>query len=100
MENHELTWEIRNYVDVNRKPFNLKEITTKTKLTSLPSKVRTALDTLPVIDGDELFEFENEGFFADVLDGNQQIYLMKLNGRTFFIDTQGYSYARYVGEIV
>jgi hypothetical protein len=99
MENAELTWKIREYVDVTRKPYNIEDIYTKTPLSTIPSNVQEILKQLPVLEMDDYFDFEHQGFFEDSLNGDQQIYLLQDEDRVFFVDTQGYSYARYVGEI-
>jgi hypothetical protein len=99
MENAELTWKIREYVEVNYKIHSPDEISSKTPLSSIPSNVQEILKQLPVLEMDDYFDFEHQGFFADVLDGDQQIYLLQDEDRVFFVDTQGYSYARYIGEI-
>jgi hypothetical protein len=102
MKNSDLTWIIREHVSVDRKPFSPDDLTEKTEIDLLPSIVWGMMQHLPKIDGNNYFDFSEEGhgFFAEVLDGDVQIYLMEWNGRLFFIDTQGYKYARYVGELV
>ena len=99
MTNAELTWDIREYVEVNRKPFDTDDISSKTQLSDIPQDVQEILKQLPLLEIEEYFDFNNQGFFADVLDGDQQIYLLKDENRIFFVDTQGYRYVRYVGEI-
>jgi hypothetical protein len=99
MTNAELTWDIREYVEVDRKPFDTDDISSKTQLSDIPEDVQEILKQLPILEIEEYFDFNNQGFFANVLDGDQQIYLLKDENRIFFVDTQGYRYARYVGEI-
>ncbi len=102
MENHELTWKIREYVFTDRKPFSPDDLFEKTKYESLPNDIKDAIQSLPKIDGKEYFDFSENGmgFYDDVLDGDVQLYLMEYNNRKFFIDTQGYKYARYVAELI
>ena len=102
MENYELTWKIRAHVETDRKPFCVDDLVCQTPFNSLPSEIQEAINNLPKINGHEYFRFgdEDHGFFSDVLDGDQQLYLMEMDGRKFFIDTQGYKYARYVGELI
>ena len=92
---------IREYVTVDRKPFSPEEVKQLTKYESLPEHIKEEIEGLMKINGEEYFNFEEggEGFFAELLDGDIQFYLMEWRGRRFFIDTQGYRYARYVGEI-
>jgi hypothetical protein len=100
MENHEIAWAIRDHVRVDRKPFDADEISSRTHVDEIPIEVFELMSKLPIIDGNE-FDFDNEGFFQrGVVNGEQQCYIMEINDRTFFIDTQGYGYARYVGEII
>jgi hypothetical protein len=100
MENCELTWKIRDYVDTDRKPYDVDDISCKTQLSDIPENIQEILKQLPLLEIDDYFDFNNQGFFANVLDGDQQIYLLKDEYRIFFVDTQGYRYARYVGEII
>lgn len=100
MKNSEIAWAIRDYVRVDRKPFNVDEITSTTHVDEIPINVFELMSKLPIVDGNK-FDFDNEGFFQhDVVEGDQQCYIMEINDRTFFIDTQGYDYARYIGEII
>lgn len=92
-------WWIREYVDTCHKPVRLQDIDTATPYSAIPEAIRRQLRDLPVIDFLRLYFGHPEGFFRDVLDGKQQIYLMRAGTRVFFVDTQGHSYARYIGEI-
>jgi len=38
--------------------------------------------------------------FDDIFDGDQQFYVLIWKGRKFFVDTQGYTYGRYCGELI
>jgi hypothetical protein len=100
MENYDIAWVIRDYVDVYRKPFDVDDIKAQTHIDDIPVEIFALFGKLPIVDGEELFEFKTEGFFKRALDGKQQCYIMEIGDRTFFIDTQGYDYARYVGEII
>ena len=46
-------------------------------------------------------KFNPDGFFSDVLNGFQQFYILISDDmeETYFVDTQGYKYARYVSFI-
>jgi hypothetical protein len=99
-DNGTLAWEIRDYVEVTRKPYDTDDVYSKTQLSDIPDNIQEVLKQLPVLEREDYFEFDNQGFFGMVLDGDQQIYLMKDEDRIFFIDTQGYEYARYIGEII
>jgi len=101
MTNADIAWKLRDVIGVDKKPFDPNEIRSKTRSVDIPTEEFKLLSTLPIINGEELFDFENgNGFFNDVLDGDQQCYVMEYKDRVFFIDTQGFNYARYVGEII
>ena len=91
---------IRNYVDVARKPFD-EEALPNTDYRGLPNDIKDLIRSLPVSTHELNFK-SGEGFFEYFLDGNQQFYLWvsPYTGRTYFIDTQGYKYARYVGQLL
>lgn len=91
--------QIRDYVMVDRKPFDTEELVAN-NYNVLPSHIKQMLDELPVVHHKPNFDEGGSGFFEYFLDGKVQFYLVKFDGRTFFVDTQGYDYARYVGEII
>ena len=95
MKNSELAFVIREFVRVDRKPSSLNNLS-QTIEDKLPENIKTYLNNLQVLEVDEYFNT-----FEDNFDGNQQLYLLKhKDGRKFFIDTQGYTYARYIGELI
>jgi hypothetical protein len=86
---------LREFITVDRKPSSLDDLF-QTVEDKLPPSIKTYLHQLPVMEIDDDFNT-----FEDCFDGNQQIYLLRHeDGRKFFVDTQGYTYARYVGELV
>jgi hypothetical protein len=86
---------LRGEIEVERKPSSLDDLP-QTVEDKLPPNIKDLLNQLPVIEINDDF-----GTFEDNFDGNQQIYLLKHeDGRKFFVDTQGYTYARYTGELV
>jgi len=89
--------KIRNYVMVDRKPYDTEDLVTN-NYNSLPEDIKQMLNELTVVEYKP--DFSEDGFFFYFLDGDVQFYLVKFDGRTFFVDTQGYEYARYVGEII
>jgi hypothetical protein len=95
MKNSELAFVIREFVRVDRKPSSLNNLS-QTIEDKLPENIKTYLNNLQVLEVDEYFNT-----FDDNFDGDQQIYLLKHeDGRKFFVDTQGYTYARYIGELI
>jgi hypothetical protein len=86
---------LREFITVDRKPSSLDDLP-QTSEDKLPPNIKDLLNQLPVMEIDDDFNT-----FEDCFDGNQQIYLLEHeDGRKFFVDTQGYTYARYVGELV
>jgi hypothetical protein len=95
--NPDLAWTIRKHVAVAKKPFNTIEVPATVEI-NLPTEIQEILAALPTME--DCFEFEDEGFFKYVFNRDQQFWIVKLGNQKFFVDTQGYQYARYVGELV
>lgn len=91
---------LMGYIEVDRKPSNTTDISASTDYLKLPADIQHLINQLPVVESD-VFRYEDGkfSFFIDALDGDVQFYLLKHENKTYFIDTQGYHYARYVGEI-
>lgn len=97
-KNHELAWEIRKEIKVDRKPFQLSEVRSETIYEDLSLNCQNILRMVPKV---KIEEFDGPGLFTNCLKGSQQIYIIVDNdGSEYFCDTQGYDYARYVGRIV
>ena len=91
--------EIRSEVKVARKPYDLSDVPT-TLVREISPRIQNLISKLPIIDGNHLdFSEEGDGFFNHVLDGDVQFYIVEIGDKRLFVDTQGYEYARYVGEI-
>ena len=75
-----------------RKPDHPDEIRSSINFNELHESIREIVSNLPVV------EFKSS-FFNDILDGDQQFYLMTYKEKIFLIDTQGYTYARYVIQL-
>jgi len=75
-----------------RKPDHPRDIQSSINFNELHESVQEIVSNLPVV------EFESS-FFNDTLDGDQQFYLMTHEEKIFLIDTQGYTYARYVIQL-
>ncbi len=75
-----------------------------TLLDRLSPEVEHLLSLLPTIDlsqiEDEDFDEDEFSLFDDIFDGDQQFYILIWKGRKFFVDTQGYTYGRYCGELL
>ena len=75
-----------------RKPDHPRDIQSSINFNELHESVQEIVSNLPVV------KFESS-FFNDTLDGDQQFYLMTHEGKIFLIDTQGFTYARYVIQL-
>ena len=75
-----------------RKPDHPDEIQSSINFNELHESIRKIVSNLPIV------EFENS-FFDYFLDGDQQFYLMTYKEKIFLIDTQGFTYARYVIQL-
>ena len=99
--------EIREWVDVDRKE-NRPEDCVVNDLNKIPQRIKDMLKELPIIDTSLLVEEEdgieypinlfNFSLFDDYFDG-EQFWILKHKGKNYFVDTQGYSYARYCGGL-
>ena len=98
MENSKKAWIVRDEVEVDRKPFSPDEVRSQTDFNDLSQEVKNILQSLPIIDS-SVFS-GSSGLFTDALNGDQQIYMMKHKEDFYFIDNQGYEYARYVGKVL
>jgi hypothetical protein len=97
-KNHELAWEIRKEIKVDKKPSLLSNVTAETKYEDLSLTCKNILKVIPKV---KIEEFNEHGLFTECLRGQQQIYIIVDNdGSEYFCDTQGYDYARYVGRII
>ena len=75
-----------------RKPDHPRDIQSSINFNELHESVQEIVSNLPTV------EFKGS-FFNDILDGDQQFYLMTHEEKIFLIDTQGYTYARYVIQL-
>ena len=85
--------------EMTRKPFRGEDVITSVDYNKFSTEAKIELNRLPVIVIDE--KFNPDGFFSDVLNGMQQFYILISDDmeETYFVDTQGYKYARYVSFI-
>lgn len=100
--------EIRTYINVDRKQY-LPEDCCSTDLKDVPQHIKDMLKTLPTVDTSLIMEYDEEdnespidpnefSLFHDYF-GSEQFWVLKHKGRNYFVDTQGYDYARYCGGI-
>jgi len=79
-------------LDYERKPAYPEEIRSAINFNELHESVREIVSNLPTV------EFKGS-FFNDILDGDQQFYLMTHEEKIYLVDTQGFTYARYVIQL-
>jgi hypothetical protein len=79
-------------IDYERKPAHPDEVRSSINFRDLDRSIIEVVASLPVV------EFKSS-FFDEILNGDQQFYLMTYKDRVYLIDTQGYGYARYVIQL-
>ena len=79
-------------LNYERKPAYPDEIHSSINFRDLDRSIIEVVASLPVV------EFKSS-FFDEILDGDQQFYLMTYKDRVYLVDTQGYGYARYVIQL-
>ena len=86
-------------LEMTRKPFRGEDVFTSVDYNELSTDAKIEINKLPVVVIDE--KFNPDGSFSDVLNGFQQFYILISDDmeETYFVDTQGYKYARYVSFI-
>ena len=82
-------------IDYARKPNSFEEAT-RTHFNYLPVEVQAAIQSFPLI----YIDSREDLMDVDMLDGEQQFYLVGNSQGNFLIDTQGYNYPRYITELV
>jgi hypothetical protein len=82
-------------LDYHRKINSVWEVTTSVDFKSLDKETRHAIDTFPIL----LFNSETDLMGIENLDGEQQFYILFIGGRNYLVDTQGYTYPRYIIEL-
>lgn len=75
-----------------RKPDSPEEINTSINFNELHESIRSIVSNLPIV------EFKTS-FFDDILNGDQQFYLMTYKDKVYLVNTEGYTYARYVIQL-
>jgi hypothetical protein len=100
--------DIRCWVSVDRKE-NRPEDCVVNDLNKIPQRIKDMLKSLPTIDTSLIVDYDDEGIehpinldnfslFDDYFD-REQFWILKHKGKNYFVDTQGYSYARYCGGL-
>ena len=78
-------------INYTRKPGAFEGVETKRDFTSITPEIQQIIRSLPIVEVSD-----DQNLFDDFLDGNQQYFVLKTPNDFWLVDTQGYSYARYV----
>lgn len=79
-------------LDYERKPDQPSDVHSSINFGELDESIREIVAGLPVV------EFPGS-FFDSFLSGEQQFYLVTYKDKVYLVDTQGYTYARYVIQL-
>jgi hypothetical protein len=79
-------------LDYHRKVNSVYEVNTFVDFSSFDKETRKTINTFPVL----LFNSQTDFMDIENLDGEQQFYIFFIGGRNYLVDTQGYTYPRYV----
>jgi hypothetical protein len=71
------------------------EVNTSVDFSSFDKETRKVINTFPVL----LFNSQTDFMDIENLDGEQQFYIFFIGGRNYLVDTQGYTYPRYIIEL-
>ncbi len=95
MKAREMTEEVYDQLirlDYHRKVNSVYEVNTSVDFSSFDKETRKVINTFPVL----LFNSQTDFMDIENLDGEQQFYIFFIGGRNYLVDTQGYTYPRYV----
>lgn len=81
----------------DRKPGYLNEVESVINIHELDNEIKEIITNLPVVAWGK-----HESCFSDKLDGNTQHYVLveEETNSAYYVDTQGYSYPRYIAQLV
>jgi hypothetical protein len=91
-EMKEEVWDQLIRLDYHRKVNSVYEVNTSVDFSSFDKETRKTINTFPVL----LFNSQTDLMDIENLDGEQQFYILFIGGRNYLVDTQGYTYPRYV----
>ena len=95
-EMKEEVWDQLIRLDYHRKVNSVYEVNTSVDFSSFDKETQKAISTFPVL----LFNSQTDLMDIENLDGEQQFYILFIGGRNYLVDTQGYTYPRYIIELV
>jgi hypothetical protein len=79
-------------LDYHRKVNSIYEVITSVDFSSFDKETQKAINTFPVL----MFNPDTDLMDIENLDGEQQFYILFTRNRNYLIDTQGYTYPRYI----
>ena len=94
-EMSEEVWDQLIRLDYHRKVNSVYEVNTSVDFKNLDKETRKTINTFPVL----LFNSQTDLMDIENLDGEQQFYILFIGGRNYLVDTQGYTYPRYIIEL-
>jgi hypothetical protein len=94
-EMKEEVWDQLIRLDYHRKVNSVYEVNTSVDFKNLDKETRKAINTFPVL----LFNSQTDLMDIENLDRDQQFYILFIGGRNYLVDTQGYTYPRYIIEL-
>ena len=79
-------------LDYHRKVNSVYEVNTSVDFSSFDKETQKAINTFPVL----MFNPDTDLMDIENLDGEQQFYILFTRNRNYLVDTQGYTYPRYI----
>jgi hypothetical protein len=79
-------------LDYHRKVNSVYEVNTSVDFSSFDKETQKVISTFPVL----MFNPDTDLMDIENLDGEQQFYILFTRNRNYLIDTQGYTYPRYI----
>ena len=95
MKAKEMTEEIYDELirlDYHRKVNSVYEVNTSVDFSSFDKETQKVINTFPVL----VFNPQTDLMDIENLDGEQQFYILFIGNRNYLVDTQGYTYPRYI----
>jgi hypothetical protein len=95
MKAKEMTEEIYDELirlDYHRKVNSVYEVNTSVDFSSFDKETQKVINMFPVL----IFNPQTDLMDIENLDGEQQFYILFIGNRNYLVDTQGYTYPRYI----
>ena len=79
-------------LDYHRKVNSVYEVNTSVDFSSFDKETQKVINMFPVL----IFNPQTDLMDIENLDGEQQFYILFIGNRNYLVDTQGYTYPRYI----